>query len=77
MDDLRKDVKRRILESDEDEGAIYREHLSRMLAELESGQLPPRENREDIMGFPIADSWPVDPELGTAIIEAEQLYRKA
>jgi len=47
--------------------------LSEMEADISSGRCPPR---LPTMAHIIADSWPLDSELGRKIIEAEQLYGK-
>jgi hypothetical protein len=54
----------------------YRSRLAMMLGDLESGNLPPRSERPDIMSHPIVDSWPLESELGQLIVEAEQRYRQ-
>jgi hypothetical protein len=52
-----------------------RRHLDIMLQQIESGNLPPQEDRESGMGHMIADSWPAS-RLGEALSQAEQAYRR-
>ncbi len=49
--------------------------LQRMMDQLESGQLPPEEERENGIGRMISDSWPFNSALGKLLLEAEQRYR--
>ena len=52
-----------------------KQQLVGMVAQLESGHLPRKEQRLCGMGHMIADSWPVDSKLGEALLLAEQAYR--
>jgi hypothetical protein len=54
-----------------------KEELCEMLAQLESGCLPPPNQRLRGMGHMIADSWPINSTLGDALLLAEQAYRSA
>lgn len=54
-----------------------KEQLGEMLDQLESGHLPPPNQRLRGMGHMIADSWPTNSTLGDALLLAEQAYRSA
>ncbi|MBI4661065.1 MAG: hypothetical protein HY735_19715 [Verrucomicrobia bacterium] len=54
-----------------------KQQLQAMIAELESGSLPPKDERLRGMGHMIADSWPTDSTLADALLLAEQAYRSA
>ncbi|HEV2331414.1 MAG TPA: hypothetical protein VGY56_21740 [Verrucomicrobiae bacterium] len=54
-----------------------KQQLTRMITQLESGSLPPKDQRLVGMGHMVADSWPVDAKLGEALLLAEQAYRSA
>ena len=56
--------------------AAFRDNLKTMKHQIESGNVPPRDERLMGMGRIIADSWPYDNELGKLILEAEQQYLK-
>lgn len=56
---------------------ICERQLKEMIFELEEGPLRPSSLRLRGMGTMIADSWPLDSELGDALLLAEQAYRKA
>jgi hypothetical protein len=57
--------------------ATCKQQLQEMIRQLESDCLPPKNQRLFGMGHMIADSWPIDSELGDALLRAEQAYRAA
>lgn len=62
--------------SDPDQLRDFEVHLQSILRELQSGKLPPRNERRFGMGQVIIDQWPIDAELGDALLRAEQAYRQ-
>ena len=53
----------------------FESHLQEILAQLESGHIPPSNMRKLGMGKAIADCWPLDSELGDLLSSAEQAYQ--
>jgi hypothetical protein len=51
--------------------------IEEMIVQLESGHLPPKNQRLRGMGHMIADSWPINSQLGDALLLAEQAYHIA
>lgn len=52
----------------------FRNELEKIFAEIQSGILPPRNQRKRGMGRVIVDSWPINSPLGCKIISAEHSY---
>ena len=53
----------------------FESHLQEILAQLESGHIPPRNMRKLGMGKAIVDCWPLDSKLGNLLCAAENAYR--
>lgn len=61
--------------ADREQLVRFERYLERILCQLESNRLPPKNTREFGMGRAIVDSWPLDSKLGSLLCSAEQAYR--
>jgi len=63
--------------SSPDELQCFKSHIMEILAQLRSNQVSARDIRKFGMGHAIADSWPLDSQLGELLCYAEQAYRNS
>lgn len=60
--------------SNEAQLQLIKEKLFAMLIQVESGNLPLKQERIRGIGRMVADSWPFDSELGSVLLDVEQSY---
>jgi hypothetical protein len=58
-----------------DQLATCRATLERYLRELDAGALPPRTDRDEVLGRLVADAWGFDVPLGPIVLQAERAWR--
>lgn len=62
--------------SSETQLRLIKDKLLSMQTQVESDNLPSRQERIRGIGRMVADSWPFDSELGSVLIDVEQSYLK-
>ena len=60
-----------------EELGTVRDVLRGYLAAIDSGDLPPRRDRGEVLGKLVADAWPYDLPLGMVVRQAERAWRNA